>query len=77
MLAEGEAILIVGAVVSTSTLVVIGGVKVRSAAVAVADLTMVPLFKTKGEDDVMPLLSVSPACTVYRKTNVVVPVPET
>ena len=76
MLAEGEPIEMVGAVVSTSTLVVVGGVNVRPAAVEVDALTMVPLFKTRGEDDAIPLLSVSPAWTVYRNTNVVVPVPE-
>ena len=65
-----------GAVVSTNTAIVLGGVKVRPASRANPSL-IVPPFRTIGEAEAIPSVSVSPACTVYRNTSAVVPVPDT
>src|SRR5438045_5522797 len=53
----------VGAVVSTSTPVVVGGVKVNIALLPAASL-IVPAFSAIGEADAMPSASASPATTV-------------
>ena len=52
-----------GAVVSTRTPVVLGGVKVGVALLPTASL-IVPPFKIIGDDEAMPSVSVSPACAV-------------
>ena len=49
-----------GAVLSTSTPVVVGGVKV-SVALFPATSCIVPPFRTMGEADAIPFVSVSPA----------------
>ena len=54
---------VLGAVVSTSAFVVVGAVKVSPASLPAASL-IVPLFRTSGEAESIPSLSVSPACTV-------------
>src|SRR5437868_2613467 len=53
----------VGAVVSTNTPAVLGGVKV-SEALFVASSWMVPPFNAIGEEETIPLESLSPARTV-------------
>jgi hypothetical protein len=62
LLADGAPMLMVGAVVSTKTVVVVGGVKVSVA--SVLPFLMVPPLSTSGEAEAMPSVSVSPACTV-------------
>ena len=64
-----------GTVVSTNTLVVVGVVNVNSASFPAASL-IVPLLSVTGDAEAIPSLSVSPDCTVYRKTNALVPLPE-
>ena len=64
-----------GAVVSTSTALVLGGVKLRPAAFPAVSL-IVPPFKPIGEADAIPSVSVSPASTVYRNTRVLEPLPD-
>ena len=66
----------VGPVVSTRTPVVFGGVKLKEAFKPALSL-IVPPFKTIGDADVMPSVSVSPAWTVYLKVSALVPLPET
>ena len=52
-----------GAVVSTNTLVVVGAVNVSPASLPAASW-IVPLLRLIGDAEAIPSLSVSPACTV-------------
>ena len=74
--ADGAPIVTVGAVVSTSTPAVEGGVKVCGASL-LAESLMVPPFRFIGDVAAIPSVSVSPAWTVYRNTSALVPLPET
>ena len=63
---------------ATKTLVIVGGVNVRVEAFVAAS-AIVPEFKSIGEADTMPSVSISFAsvATVYLNTRAVVPLPET
>src|SRR5437667_10088227 len=54
----------VGATPSTSTPVVVGGVKVSAALNPSASLIVLPPLKTIGDAETIPFVSLSPACTV-------------
>src|SRR6058998_953367 len=65
----------VGGVVSTSTALVSGAVKVSAALLPAASL-IVPPFNPIGEIAAMPSVSLSPGWTRYRNTTALVPVPD-
>src|SRR5436190_10789028 len=65
----------VGGVVSTSTALVSGAVKVSGASLPAASL-IVPPFNPIGEIAAMPSVSLSPGWTIYRNTSALVPLPE-